>query len=211
MRRYGRRWPRGCPQTSVPLISQARPRNRQCPDPLRERVYSSRFELLDFRFQFAHTPLQLGSSIQRGRILEPLLVLYAWRTRVVFVSGEIVRYPALSREQRAVTDANVSSRADLPRKNAIVADLRGSRKPDLAAKQSVCADPRAMADKNKVVYLGSAADASLADGSAVKARISLYLDVILDHHTTRLQNFAPAAVLLFCKSEAICSDYYTVL
>ena len=68
-----------------------------------------------------------------------------------------------------------------------------------------------MADKNQVVYLGTAPDASLADGSAVHARISLYLDVILDHHTTRLQNFAPAAVLLFCKSEAICSDYYTVL
>src|SRR6266849_10599015 len=68
-----------------------------------------------------------------------------------------------------------------------------------------------MADKNQVVYLGSATDPSLADGSAVNARIGLYLDVILDHCTTRLQNFAPTAVIVFCKSEAVCSDYYTVL
>ena len=122
-----------------------------------------------------------------------------------------MRYPALRREQRAVTDSDVPSRADLPRKNAVVSNLRGSRKPHLAAKQSVYADPRTMADKNKVVYLGSAADASLADRGPVHARISLYLDVIFDNHTTRLRDFAPASVLLFCKSEAVSPENYATL
>ena len=64
----------------------------------------------------------------------------------MFVPGEVMGYPALRREQRAVTDSDVPSRADLPRKNAVVSNLRGSRKPHLAAKQSVYADPRTMAE-----------------------------------------------------------------
>ena len=68
-----------------------------------------------------------------------------------------------------------------------------------------------MADVDHVVDLRAASNASLADAGAVDTRVGLNFGVALDDNISRLDDFVPAALIVFRKAEAVGADHRTVL
>src|SRR5262245_8007244 len=68
-----------------------------------------------------------------------------------------------------------------------------------------------MADQNKVVEFGAAADAGLSYGGAVDAGVGLNFHVVFEDGRARLRHLVPGAIFLFGEAEAVAADDDAVL
>src|SRR5690242_7302298 len=100
----------------------------------------------------------------------------------------------------------MTRRADLTGQNNSLACLCRASKTDLRTNQVVRTDLTAVSDVHQIIDLGSVADSRRAKSSSIDRCPSAYLDIVIDHHGSRLKNLIPLAALLFCKTEPIGSD-----
>src|SRR5262249_39528426 len=112
---------------------------------------------------------------------------------------------------RAIANREMASRAYLAGKNATVADFCGSRQTNLPAKHRVCSDPRGVADQNKVVEFGAAADARFPNRGTVDAGVGLNFHIVFEHGRARLRHLVPGAVFLFGEAQTVAADDDAVL
>src|SRR5882724_11385120 len=68
-----------------------------------------------------------------------------------------------------------------------------------------------MANLNKIVELGAAADACFSGRGAINCRTRSYFHIIFDHHAPRLGNLQPATLFVFSKTKTVTANYGVVM
>lgn len=149
--------------------------------------------------------------MKHARGAEPMLVFECGRAGVDGALRHIVGNSALRRQHGSIADVKVSRRGGLAGHDATIADDGGSREADLTAKKRILSHFTGMADLNEIIDFCAAANARFAYGSAINGAVGLDFDVIFDDRRAHLLHFAPAAVFLARKAEAVCPDDGAIL
>ena len=130
--------------------------------------------------------------MEGGYGAEPLAVVDGGVAADGFTGGDVVGDAGLGRGDRAVAHSAVAGHADLTGEDDVAADGGGAGEAYLGAEEGVLADGGAVADLDKVVDLGSSANAGLAEGGSVDAGVGLDLDVVFEDGGAGLGDFVPS-------------------